>query len=330
MFRHTISIVNSVSGARDARRIFASTVKSYFDSSGLVTEELVVPHIKNIAGRISIERQPNGMPVDAIVVCGGDGTVSSVVNVAATSSIAAVQQRPVVVVPAGCFNSIACSLGIQTPSASVAALSSGRFADLPVWQVVIGGATVRYIVSHVATGTYARAALRMRYMRDHVDNNVVLAPRLLFGFNASLAWTLCRDGSGDSVPGVRLLTGCGATNEKRWQCLVASQLRYQQGDGFSLTPNASWRAPHHLTVAGADATASRLRMLHWLTTESVRERPLDEDGVSTDIGGAVDDGVRFVSIDSQAILLDGEPVWLSDGEEVHITRTDKCIRFAVP
>jgi hypothetical protein len=320
-FQRCVALVNTSSGSREARNTFAAVFQRMFDQQGIATEVLVVPGpdaqrlasslsianlFREMGGALSQKRTEAQAPptstgsdstTDAdhvdeeddsfVAICGGDGTINSVVNVIAMMrsgpDAEAVQRRACLLVPTGSTNSICHSLGISTVERSISCLSSRssvsgegegarrRVVQLPIWEVKVNDVPVRYIISTVAVGTYARIVDRQNALAAS-DAEVVGLPSVKKKFRAAVfletLWNSAGSGgwaplrrlwrtSEDNVSNVselRLTTyddthdgcrsGCGSSDaplavespaaDAVLSTIVATQLNYQR-QGYSVT-----------------------------------------------------------------------------------------------
>ncbi|EAN81308.1 hypothetical protein, conserved [Trypanosoma cruzi] len=79
-FKGCVAIINTRSGAREGASVFASALQRYLDGAGISHHDVRVPG-RDILHSIKLHADA----ADAIVVCGGDGTLSSVANALAAA-----------------------------------------------------------------------------------------------------------------------------------------------------------------------------------------------------------------------------------------------------
>lgn len=208
--------------------MFAASVQRYLDCNGIAHETLMVPgpDSKRLA-TVLTSTGPFVAPCQAlqedtgascsssstaasttaidglsqcVVVCGGDGTLSSVVNVLAQlPPDSADANRTLVLLPAGTQNAVCHSIGISTVERCIASLASaGRqiqttgcppqrcnVARVPVWEVRVDGGVVRYVVGTVAIGTFARIVRQEKNLRA-IGEEVVGLPAIKHKFRAAV------------------------------------------------------------------------------------------------------------------------------------------------
>ena len=107
---------------------------------------------------------------DAIGVAGGDGSLAPVAGVAAANNV------PFVVVPAGTFNHFALDLGLDRNHV-LAALDA--FGDAVERRVDLGEVNGRLFVNNVSVGLYASIIRRPEYRNAKVDTTLKELPKLL-------------------------------------------------------------------------------------------------------------------------------------------------------
>jgi len=123
--RHVALVVNPASGRGRAGQV-ARRARTHWERAGITTRELLgesPAHARRLVAEAAAEDR-----VDAVVVCGGDGMISLVVDELAGGT------TPVGVVPAGSGNDFARDLGIPRgdPEAAAEIVAAGRVraADL--------------------------------------------------------------------------------------------------------------------------------------------------------------------------------------------------------
>lgn len=357
-FRKCLALVNTRSGAREARLVFASALQRYLDCAGILHRDVLLP--ESDVHHALTAHLPSS---DCVIVCGGDGTISRVVNVLASAfvndghgrgasaprpEVEAMLSKPIAIVPAGRQNSVAHSLGVSSAERSVSQFVMGRVDAVPIWEVRLDGKVLRYVCSYVAIGTYACVVERFHWL-DKVGDVFMALPSLgRHKFTAAALYsTVVRS---EAVPcGAALLRkgGRGSPDsaapavcqryEGPLRMLLAAQMPLQHG-GYSLTPRASHRQGR-LTVTVATAEASRLRMWHLLRREAIEGEVLEEDGVAVHEAveglhitfredGAAWDGVGRTLQDGNRpcalLMLDGEEVHVPPGSVVTVGRVEGC------
>lgn len=331
-FQRCLSLINTRSGAREALSVYASALRQYLDKAGIVHTDVHVPAASSIAAL-----RDHLSTSDCVVVCGGDGTVSSVVNTMAITATPEQLRTPVLVVPCGMQNSIAHSLGINSAERSVSAFVTGRADAVPVWEVRVNDKLTRYIVSYMAVGSYAEIVRRFHRL-DEVGDEYVALPMMTNKFYTAAAYTTVR---ADTVPCRLRLRGADGAEEKVFEAplrtLVLGQMPFQH-NGFSLTPAASYKH-RRLVATVATAAATRLRMWHLLRCEAVDGMLEEADGVSTHgqltaatleiLPSAAEGGGEQEKEGEVCMMLDGELVMVPRGAVVTVEPTSLHLPFMI-
>ncbi|AAZ11746.1 Diacylglycerol kinase catalytic domain containing protein, putative [Trypanosoma equiperdum] len=332
-FKRCLAIVNTRSGAREGLSVFASALRQYLDNAGIVHHDVCVPEKDIIC---AMERHAGG--TDAIIVCGGDGTLSSVVNVLAATPNHPLAAAPIVLVPCGLQNSVAASLGIFSAERSVSAFVLGRVEQVPLWEVRINGALTRYVASYLAVGTYAMCVKRLHEL-DAVGDNYISLPMVRGKYRLGAFYTAMRN---ETISCSATLTCCtrggkgkkdapGALGRSHvliqspMKMLLASQMPFQHRH-YTLTPNATFKRGS-MCVTHATHEATRMRLWHLLSREAIEGVVLNEDGVgeSVDVTGleftlhAAREGAGGRS--GAVMMLDGEAVQVFPGSTVSVQRS---------
>ena len=324
MIKRCLTIINTKSGAKEGQMVFASALHQLLHGTGITHIPVPVPE-KNLVPFIE-----ESTAYDAIAVCGGDGTVSSVINTfAASSQRQALLAKPLILVPCGMQNSIATSLEIVSAETSMLAFVSGRQISVPIWEVVLNQemTAMRFVVSYVAIGAYANTVRRAHKMEESMDDYWTL-PNIRSKFKfAALYTTALAELCDVSIQLEYRTTPQEKLDGKRGEETIRGPIRNfiaaqmpLQHRGYSLTPHASYQ--HGVLAATiADATAKRSRLWHLFTREATR----------IDLGILNEDGVREVT-DVEALtitvgpsepcllMLDGEPMILDPGSVVRVRR----------
>lgn len=331
--KRCLCIINTRSGLREAPSLFAGTVGNLLNTSGIVHTDLTVPQDPMLP--VFAQQLPQ---CQLVVAAGGDGTVSSILNLLAEAALEdfRVSVRPILVVPSGRQNSIAVSLGISSAGRAVTALGSWQIADVPLWCVRLDGRTLRHVASYAAVGVYAEALARFHYLAN-ISEEFMAIPSVGDPFMAAVAsaavwrpplldcdveYTLRKAVSPSSVAseGERAVTVRGPI--KGW---IGAQMPMQR-QGFSLTPYACYHNKG-LSMLLVSAEASRLRTLHLLSREAREGDILREDGVSAVEGVA---SVRLHCRGPVQLFLDGEPVSVSAGSVLEMDRlTARSVPFLI-
>ena len=315
-FKNVLAVLNTASGTKEGRNIYASSLQRYFLDKGVVHHTIIVPHVRDFTEIL----MNSHMDFDLVVCCGGDGTISSVVNVfSASRSIS--KTRPILIIPSGLQNSIASSFGISSADSSVTCFRTGRVSLAPVWSVTVGGQALRYVVSTISVGAYANSVRRMHEINRVLEERVAL-PMIREKFKAAVAFTTIM--SEPAAVDVRLRRKDGATSQftSPVKSLVLSQMSMQHS-GYSLTPRANFTS-ELLCATVADNSASRLRMWHLLRKEAKMGGILCEDGVH-EFSDVVE--VTLQTGDAVDLLLDGEFIKIPAGTVVAI---EKVPDFKIP
>nr|CCC90911.1 unnamed protein product [Trypanosoma congolense IL3000] len=336
-FKQCLAVINTRSGAREGLSVFASALQRYLDNAGIVHHDFCVPE-RDIA-HVMAHHAGN---VDAVVVCGGDGTLSSVVNVLAATPGHPLISTPIVSVPCGLQNSIAASLGIYSAERSVSAFVIGSLQQVPLWEVRINGAVARYIVSYIAVGTYAMCVKRLHDL-DAVGDDFVALPMVKGKYRMGALYTALRN---EVVPCSAKVTYGGeggngkAGKHGRAPLLIASPMKMLlaaqmplQHRHYTLTPRATFKCGS-LCVTYATEAATRLRIWHLLSREAAQGVVMHEDGVGEVVGVSeveleVHDASWSGCGQSDVIMmLDGEAVRLPPGTKVLVQRVPCRVLFA--
>ncbi|ORC91042.1 uncharacterized protein TM35_000074660 [Trypanosoma theileri] len=324
-FKNCITIINTRSGAREGPSVFASALQQYLDKAGIIHHDTCVPE-KNIIHALNVH--PN--TTDAVIVCGGDGTLSSVMNVLAATPSHPLLTVPIVPVPCGLQNSIATSLGVYSAERSVSAFVMGRVEPIPLWKVFVNDKVVRYIASYIAVGAYAKSVQRLHHL-DAVGDNYMALPMVRGKYKLGSFYTAMRNElvSGDFK--IKKMKGSSLVVQSPIKLLIASQMPLQHRY-YTLTPTATYKHST-LSVTYATAEATRLRLWHLLSREAVEGVILKEDGVCECSGvSELEFTISKASDDSENSLdvvmqLDGEPVHLSPGSKVSVQRASCHVLF---
>ncbi|CAG9578174.1 conserved hypothetical protein [Leishmania major strain Friedlin] len=356
-------VVNNRSGSRHAVQAFASTLKGYLDRAGIVHHDVHIPN-----DDVAEQLQRALLQAEALVLCGGDGTVNSALNLiaamtssgrgpsTAVSLPSVLESVPLLLVPTGLHNSIATSLGVTSVERAVSSLVVGRTVRVPLWAVHLhhphspsGALPVRYMCSYIATGTYA-ASVRRHGNWKKVQEEYVFLPAALGCFTAIALFTTIEHALPDSTAVLTHINKDTASSSVGpLRLLVASQMPQLQ-PGYSLTPAATYHR-RQLTVTTATAEATRMRMWHLLHREAREGYILAEDGVS------MQEQVRDLRIDFPAVshlpdvatrstqplesdggegrlgsallVVDGESVKVPTGSSVTVTPTELSVQLIV-
>lgn len=325
-FKHCIAIINTRSGAREGPSVFASALQRYLDTAGITHHDIRVPE-KNILQTLNAQTKA----VDAIIVSGGDGTISSVVNVLATTRNEALLKAPIIPVPCGLQNSIASSLGVLSAERSVSAFVVGRVEPVPLWEVRINGNLTRYVASYIAIGAYAMCVQRLHDL-DAVGENYVALPMVRGKYRLGSLYTAMKN---EMIFCTTTMTVAKSRVEvpSPLKLLIASQMPVQH-NRYTLTPGATFK---HGTLGVTYATdeATRLRLWHLLSREAAEGAILSEDGVSECHSvSELDILIKETSGESEndrstiLMMLDGEAVKLSPGSKVSVRRASCQVLFA--
>ncbi|RNF07798.1 putative diacylglycerol kinase [Trypanosoma conorhini] len=330
-FKECIAVINTRSGARGGPSVFASALQQYLDKAGIIHHDVRVPE-KNILHAVKLHANT----ADAIVVCGGDGTLSSVVNVLAATRHGPLLKMPIVPVPCGLQNSIAVSLGVLSAERSVSAFVLGRLEPIPLWEVRVNGVLTRYMASYVSIGAYAMCVRRLHDL-DAVGENYVALPTVRNKYKLGAFYTAMR---GEAVPFTAVLTTTAAATKSHVEIgpsvklFVAAQMPLQHAR-YSLTPAATFKHGT-LDVTYASEAASRLRLWHLLSREAAEGVIINEDGVCecpgvaeldcciNDVPDAAEDGASARVL----MMVDGEAVHLLPGSRVSLRRAPCEVIFA--
>ncbi|PWV08561.1 hypothetical protein C3747_89g70 [Trypanosoma cruzi] len=326
-FKGCVAIINTRSGAREGASVFASALQRYLDGAGISHHDVRVPG-RDILHSIKLHADA----ADAIVVCGGDGTLSSVANALAAARHELLLKVPIVPVPCGLQNSIATSLGVLSAERSVSAFVLGRVEPIPLWELRVNGRFLRYFVSYISIGAYAMCVRHLHYL-DAVGENYVALPTVRNKYKLGAFYTAMRN---EVVPCTTVMTVSNSRVEVEasMKLFVASQMPLQH-NRYSLTPNATFK---HGTLGVTYATeeASRLRLWHLLSREAAEGAIINEDGVCEclcvseldlfikDVPNITEGGVSPGAL----LMADGEGVHLASGSTVSVRRAPFQAFFA--
>ncbi|KPA83018.1 putative mitochondrial hypothetical protein [Leptomonas pyrrhocoris] len=330
ILKRCAAVINHRSGHRHSVQVYTDTLKQYMDRAGIVHHDI---HIPNDDVAESLRR---ALPhAEALMICGGDGTVNSVVNLMAALkttptrassssssfpsplSQSALDETPLLLVPTGLHNSVATSLGVGAAMRAVSSLVVGRTVRVPLWAVHLhppssstGAASssfssssspVRYMCSYVAAGTYAAMVQRQEKWKE-AQEDYVSFPALLGSVVATSLYTVAEHASPHCTAALTTSSAESRSEPPSFslgplRLLVAAQMP-QLGVGYSLTPTATYHQ-HRLTVTAATDDVTRLRMCHLLRREAREGYILSEDGVTTH------EGVRGLRIEFPHVSEEG-------------------------
>ncbi|KAG5472644.1 hypothetical protein LSCM4_01964 [Leishmania orientalis] len=362
--KRCVFVVNNRSGRRRATQAFASALKGYLDRAGIVHRDVHIPN-EDLS-----EQLQRALPrAEALVICGGDGTVNSALNLMAAMSPpgtapstavpppSLLEAVPLLLVPTGLHNSIATSLGVTSADRAVSSLVVGRTVRVPLWAVHLrnphqpsGALPVRYMCSYIATGAYAASVQRQSSWKKAQEEYVSL-PNALGCFTATSLFTTIEHASPNSTAVLTAVSsnGTASFDTGPLRLLVASQMPQLQL-GYSLTPTATYHQ-RQLTVTTATAEATRTRLWHLLYREAREDCILAEDGVAK-LDGVLDLRIDFLgapeplnaairstqslgndadegSSGSALLVLDGEPVQVPAGSSVIVMPTELSVQLVV-
>ncbi|KPI82955.1 hypothetical protein ABL78_8031 [Leptomonas seymouri] len=310
IIKKCVTIINNRSGHRHKARAYTDTLKQYMDRAGIVHHDIHVPN--DDVGENFCRALPHA---EALVICGGDGTVNRAVNLMAcmattatkptssgehcessallSSSLPQIQSvldaTPLLLVPTGLHNSIATSLGIGAAERAVSSLVVGRAVHIPLWAVRLHSpsapptspAPVRYMCSYIAAGTYAAIVQRQETFKAAQGDYVSLPP-LLGTLAAASLYTTVQHSTPHCTAELKTSTGSSSDLALHslgpLRMLVAAQMPQLQA-GYSLTPTATYHQ-HRLAVTTAADDVTRMRMWHLLRREAREGYILSEDGVA--------------------------------------------------
>lgn len=155
--RRVALIENPISGQSSGRRaVIVRDAIAALHAAGIEVERLLI-NGQGSGGRLSAEAIRRGF--DAIVVCGGDGTVHEVMQCMVGTQVA------LGVIPSGTANALAANLGLmQSPGKAIQGLLASRRVEVPVGRIRYhddqGTEHSRYFT--VAAGVGADALLMSR------------------------------------------------------------------------------------------------------------------------------------------------------------------------
>ncbi|KAK7200643.1 Diacylglycerol kinase catalytic domain containing protein [Novymonas esmeraldas] len=343
-------VINNRSRGRHAAHAIEAALKGYLDRAGVVHHDIRIP---NDDVEEQLRRAVPG--VEALVLCGGDGTLNSVLNTMVAMSSSTDRARgtaaaaslleavPLLLVPTGLHNSVATSLGVTSAERTVSSLAVGHSVRVPLWAVHLhspdtppGASPVRYMCSYIAVGTYAAAVQRQGRWRTAQEEYVSLPSRFC-SFTATALFTTMTEEAAPPAAACTAVLSCRGDDREGGvatttavaaiRLLVASQMPQLQ-PGYSLTPTATYHR-RRLTVATATSEATRLRLWHLLHREAREGYVVAEDGV------AVHEDVRGLHLDVAAVsgttlvVVDGECVEVPAGSRVSVAPTELTARLIV-
>lgn len=248
-FRRVAVIVNPSSGHFSARRkaVVRATLEA-LEQAGVQADPYMIdgPGSGALLAREAIERG-----CDAVLVCGGDGTVHEVLQALVGTPIA------LGVIPLGTANALAADLGLaRSPGKAVRVLLQARPMPVPVGRIVFrqedGQERARYFT--VAAGVGADALLMARL-------NPVLKRRLgyvLYVIEAFRIWV------SHPFPFFRasFSNGTGKVREEQASQILVVRVRSFGGVLGQLAPGATLHSQHLSLLAFK--TRSRYRYLRFL------------------------------------------------------------------
>ncbi|GET90626.1 hypothetical protein, conserved [Leishmania tarentolae] len=305
--KRCVLVVNNRSGSRHIVQTFANKLKGCLNRAGIVHHDVHIPN-DDVA-----EQLQRALPrAEALILCGGDGTVNSALNLIAAMSSSGIgsstamslpsvlESVPLLLVPTGLHNSIATSLGVTSVERAISSLVVGRTVRVPLWAVHLhrphsssSACPVRYMCSYISTGTYAASVQRHSNWKK-VQEDYVSIPTALGSFAAISLYTTIEHARPNSTAVLTHINqDAASSNVGPLRLLVASQMPQLQ-PGYSLTPSATYHR-RQLTVTTATAEATRMRMWHLLHREAKEGYILTEDGVS------MQEHVRDLRIDFPAV-----------------------------
>ena len=272
--RRVLAALNLLTSVRGTEMLYKDYVLDPLAKDAQVACDRHEVHFRPIGDALTPKKRGE---VDAIVVIGGDGTLSSVAHEVLARP--AWRDVPIAVLPAGFRNGLAASLGVLEPRATVRALLKGEPRATPTFRVAADGELVAHMLGALHFGTFADA--------------LVTAHRLL---------ALSQESAFIAEPPQRQLLGIlrhALLHPRRMPCaleyedaatgrtvavegplrLVALSHAPWEHYGYTLAPGAALDGRLHVTYATAAAT--RGRMFHLLRHEACEQRILAEDGVAT-------------------------------------------------
>lgn len=333
-FHNCLGIVNTIAGNRKGRDVFAATLERLWDEQGITHEIVTVPHCKDLRPYFRCGPEGSGGKFDCVAICGGDGTVSSVIHAALATPEADRIIPPLLTVPCrGSSNSVARALGLARLEdampffeLSASGCECGpSTVPVPVFRVLRNGVLLRYMVSHIATGVFP-AAIRATRAAENFAQEVVWFPKVLSSFTVCALYASVKKDTQNNA-------WCAWREEhNKWEpckTLVASQVRWIRPD-VSLTPSASRyfssNAELSLSVTQASNEATSARLMHLLCREG-RCGVLElEDGVESRVLSGLPENKPALRLRAPCsaspveLLVDGELIDVGDeGDTVEIS-----------
>lgn len=205
-----LSIVNTRSGVHGAAYIYARSLQLYLNKVGVTQHTIHVPATSHQALQHALECLVPS--VDVVVVCGGDGTVHTMVNMLAQAhqrhkgedaqspshtNTRAVSRRActrlpsLLIVPTGVRNAIALSLGMHSADGAVSCWVAGRSIAVPLWRVCMHGTHHRLLCAYLAVGTLVHMRQRHAQLRSIPDRYLAI-PAPFFSFAAATVYTVVK------------------------------------------------------------------------------------------------------------------------------------------
>lgn len=136
--RRVLMMVNPVSSARRLRRVPA--VRAALEAAGVAVEMEETSPVRSVAAARARMAAESG--VDAVLVCGGDGTVFDVLQGLAGTAV------PIGVLPFGTGNVLVQNLGLpRDPVAAVRALLQAEPLEVPLGRIVCGGESLYFAMA---------------------------------------------------------------------------------------------------------------------------------------------------------------------------------------
>lgn len=278
--RSVLVLLNGRAGWRQALNYFNATLQYQLDREGVVYKVRNTP--PDDLGMI-LKTEKASM-WEAVAIVGGDGSLNAYINHAfAPEAYDRWHEKPIVLIPTGTHNSVAHSVGIDRPEATVGSLRYGKIKKMPLWGASLGNVPVALVAAGVSVGFYADTVHDAHQLKLRAAESSTMPMPKRRQLWSSLYNTMYRyrslacnlevysDMADDALPD-KVIKG-------PFRTLIASHVPLQHS-GYSLTPSANGDdGLMHVTMAKAECT--RMRMLHLVHREGPARALLEEDGVST-------------------------------------------------
>lgn len=291
-------LLTNRSGHRISPMLFAAHLQQLFLNRG------VVHHVHTCPPSVTAEAFSLHDPSEfaGVAVVGGDGAVHAAAQEMCKSKEWA--SKPLLIVPAGLRNSVACSAGIFTPALSVTAFQLQRFLKVPVWTLSRAKATIDQYdqspaqiqwehldlcVSSFTVGLFANIVTGAQRLQE-TNEQFAQLPTMRRRLFLSGAYNVMRNRIFESG-GIRLRqrgsdASGGATSllpvvkfaSGDFSFVLASQLPLQ-ARGFALTSMANPEDPSVTSVVVGHASLTRRRLMRLVQQEATTGKLIPDSHV---------------------------------------------------